>query len=165
MSRLLSVLLAYYGLVLKNEVISRHIQKDTKQFSFFVSQDKDMKLLKVFPVTISVSVCILIKARQIVGFEQKWTGWNCENLIADECELNVVEGEVDVRGLKVHYWKYSRNTRNATLPTENLPLSPIIFIHGGPSLTHNYGLPLKKQACRGEKCRLWKISDPKSSCR
>ena len=104
-----------------------------------------MRSMKVIFTAIALYLCV--ETKKILGLED-WTGWSCENLIADKCKLDVEEGEVDVRGIKVHYWKYSRNT---TLPpsAETLSLSPIIFIHGGPSLPHNYGLPLKKQACRG----------------
>lgn len=91
---------------------------------------------------------LLSKTNNLINAEDSWNKWDCDDLTFNECQLDVIEGEFDVRGLKVHYWKYSR-PNFASDDTEDLPLWPIIFIHGGPSLPHNYALPLKNQACRG----------------
>ena len=99
-------------------------------------------------IVATITPILLSKTNNLVNAEDSWSKWDCDDLTFNECQLDVIEGVVDVRGLKVHYWKYSR-PKFASDDSEGLLLSPIIFIHGGPSLPHNYALPLKNQACRG----------------
>ncbi|CAE7252665.1 pip [Symbiodinium natans] len=62
----------------------------------------------------------------------------------DLCDLEVVPGTIQVRGLRLAYWRYSR--RGEKPVPQKLPL---LMVHGGPGFGHNYMLPLKQQACRG----------------
>lgn len=88
--------------------------------------------------------------------------FSCDDLTPDLCvdDLRVEEGQVNVQGISVTYWVYhsssSSNKSNAHSNKSNKEnddddsrLLPIVVIHGGPSFTHNYMLPLKQQACRG----------------
>jgi len=86
-------------------------------------------------------------------------GWTCDELTPDLCDLTMTKGRIPIRddGLWVHYWKYSSSSSsidddetidNALLPP---PPSPLIMVHGGPAMTHNYMLPLKQLACRPDR--------------
>eukprot|EP00439_Symbiodinium_sp_Y106_P063195 s1011_g9.t1 len=72
---------------------------------------------------------------------------SCEALLRhafpDLCDLEVVPGTIQVRGLSLAYWRY---TRRGDTAARGLPL---LMAHGGPAFSHNYMLPLKQQACRG----------------
>lgn len=71
--------------------------------------------------------------------------FTCDDLTPDLCELKEEQGQVEVNGIQVTYFKYT--SADATHESEDI--IPIIAIHGGPSYTHNYMLPLKQQACHG----------------
>jgi proline-specific peptidase len=73
-------------------------------------------------------------------------GWKCDDLTPDLCSLHEQKGTILVKGgINLTYWKYESLD---TLPHEGDKL-PIVAIHGGPGVAHNYLLPLKQQACRG----------------
>ena len=88
-------------------------------------------------------------------------GWTCDELTPDLCDLTVTEGFVPIRddGLLVKYWKYSSSSSSpSTIPGGEpndgaLPPAPapVIMVHGGPGMTHNYMLPLKQLACRPDR--------------
>ena len=69
--------------------------------------------------------------------------YTCDELTPDLCELKVEEGQVEIRGINVSYWKYT----SSDAPSNHS--IPIVALHGGPSFSHHYMLPLKQQACRG----------------
>jgi L-proline amide hydrolase len=90
-------------------------------------------------------------------------GWTCDELTPDLCDLTMTKGRIPIRddGIWIRYWKYSSpspsggETRssidddvNALLPP---PPLPVIMVHGGPGMTHNYMLPLKQLACRPDR--------------
>jgi hypothetical protein len=56
--------------------------------------------------------------------------------------IKCTEGEVEVRGINVHYWRYE-----STKATKSLP--PVVGLHGGPAATHNYIRPLLLLADEG----------------
>jgi proline-specific peptidase len=75
-----------------------------------------------------------------------WDGWKCDDLTPDLCELQVEIGHLSVKGgINLTYWTYSKASSSDDTTTK----LPIIAIHGGPGVAHNYMLPLKQQACRG----------------
>ena len=76
-----------------------------------------------------------------------WSGaWSCDDITPNLCSsLSSTEHSVTVRGISVHYWIYENSSPTDTSTTKR----PIVVIHGGPSWTHNYMLPLKQLACRG----------------
>jgi len=101
--------------------------------------------------------------------ESSWSGWKCDDLTPDLCDLTVNEGVVSVRGLSIHYWKYasqgqsggkrqlyhdyekSHEKERADFNLENgvVDQLPVVMINGGPCWAHNYMLPLRQIACRG----------------
>jgi len=74
--------------------------------------------------------------------------YTCDELTPDLCDLHIEEGHVLIMGISVSYWIYTSNENNDDPSLDDDKL-PIIVLHGGPSFTHNYMLPLKQQACRG----------------
>jgi proline-specific peptidase len=58
-----------------------------------------------------------------------------DDLIGDTSALQCQKGTLSLRGLSVAYWIYSNPT--------SAPKPPVIALHGGPSFTHHYMLPLK----------------------
>ena len=56
--------------------------------------------------------------------------------------IKCTEGEVEVRGLNIHYWRYESTKATKTLP-------PVFGLHGGPAATHNYIRPLLLLADEG----------------
>lgn len=78
-------------------------------------------------------------------------GWTCDELTPDLCDLTVTEGRIPIQddGLYVHYWKYSSasSSLQEILDDEAIGL-PIVVLHGGPGMPHNYMLPIKQLACR-----------------
>jgi len=76
--------------------------------------------------------------------DQDFQGWSCDEITPNLCRLAVHEGSVQVRGIPIHYWHYTRHDAPSRAGG-----TPIVMIHGGPSIGHNYMLPLKQQACRG----------------
>ena len=79
--------------------------------------------------------------------------YTCDELTPDLCELDVEEGQLEIKGINVTYWKYtaadSNSASSSSYGSNQLQLWPIVALHGGPGFTHNYILPLKQQACRG----------------
>lgn len=81
-----------------------------------------------------------------------WEGWKCDDLTPDLCELDVNVGIVAIHGVSVHYWKYSRRNGGDSRQLMDEPQElPVIVINGGPSWAHNYMLPLRQLACRGNR--------------
>jgi proline-specific peptidase len=88
-------------------------------------------------------------------------GWTCDELTPDLCDLTMTKGRIPIRdnGLWVRYWKYSSSSSSIddyddeSIDTDLLPPppSPLIMVHGGPGMTHNYMLPLKQLACRPDR--------------
>jgi proline-specific peptidase len=80
------------------------------------------------------------------GGKKSWKGWKCDDLTPALCSLHEQKGTILVKGgINLTYWKYESLD---TLSHEGDKL-PIVAIHGGPGVAHNYLLPLKQQACRG----------------
>jgi len=79
--------------------------------------------------------------------DKSWTCWKCDDLTPDLCPLDVVQGNVTIRGIEVVYWRYRR--RSLLHSDSSKPNFPIVMVHGGPGWPHNYLLPLKQQACHG----------------
>jgi proline iminopeptidase len=69
----------------------------------------------------------------------------------DLCDdLIVSEGDLRIRGIDVHYWRYeSSSSSSSRRHGGGSGGVPIIVIHGGPGFPHNYMLPLRQQACHG----------------
>lgn len=85
---------------------------------------------------------------------RKWKMWSCDDLTPDLCDdLVLSTGQVPIQdGLFVTYWKYSRASSSPPVAGQrNIDDTklPIIVVHGGPGVPHNYMLPFKQQACRG----------------
>lgn len=94
-----------------------------------------------------------------------WKGWTCDELTPDLCDLDVDEGAVTVRGISISYWRYKSPRKRhgdhwhmdhkkgaATRDSNKVPGElPVVLVHGGPSWSHNYMLPLKQIACRGNR--------------
>ena len=55
------------------------------------------------------------------------------------CDLSVVERSLTVNGAEMFYWVYQATK-------QLVGCLPVIMIHGGPGLCHNYMLPLKQIA-------------------
>jgi hypothetical protein len=49
--------------------------------------------------------------------------------------LKVTEGEVEVKGLMIHYWRYESTKIDCSKP-------PIVNLHGGPGSSHRSQLAL-----------------------
>ncbi|VEU45310.1 unnamed protein product [Pseudo-nitzschia multistriata] len=89
----------------------------------------------------------------------KFSGWTCDQITPDLCDLIVTEGRIPIRedGLYVHYWKYSSADNVNSVDNDNEqvpsppPLYPVVVLHGGPGMPHNYMLPLKQLACRPDR--------------
>lgn len=64
-----------------------------------------------------------------------------DQLIGNMDHLTCLKESLEIRGLKVAYWRYD-NPRLVTKP-------PVIAIHGGPACPHGYILPLKLLAHLG----------------
>ena len=79
--------------------------------------------------------------------------YTCDELTPDLCELEKEQGQVEVNGINVTYFKYFQAVHDNNIPNDDAQQRrqkfPIVAIHGGPSFTHNYMLPLKQQACLG----------------
>jgi proline-specific peptidase len=79
------------------------------------------------------------------GGKKSWKGWKCDDLTPDLCSLHEQKGTILVKGdINLTYWKYE--SLDALSQSDKFP---IVAIHGGPGVAHNYLLPLKQQACRG----------------
>jgi len=79
---------------------------------------------------------------------KEWKQWTCDELTPNLCDdLQVETGSIIIRSIPVKYWRYRKKNQN----TENTNECPIICIHGGPGYPHNYMLPLKQLACRGNR--------------
>mmetsp|Transcript_21440 Transcript_21440/g.53141 ORF Transcript_21440/g.53141 Transcript_21440/m.53141 type:complete len:477 (+) Transcript_21440:2626-4056(+) len=89
-------------------------------------------------------------------------GWTCDELTPDLCDLTLTKGRIPIGsdGLWVTYWKYSSSSSSGGTSVENddsrssslaPPPAPVIMVHGGPGMTHNYMLPLKQLACRPDR--------------
>ena len=79
---------------------------------------------------------------------KNWKQWTCDELTPSLCnDLEVETGSINIRDIPVKYWRYGKKNQN----TENTNECPIICIHGGPGYPHNYMLPLKQLACRGNR--------------
>lgn len=88
-------------------------------------------------------------------------GWTCDELTPDLCDLTMTKGRIPIGsdGLWVTYWKYSSSSSLGGTSDENgksdssSPPSPapLVMLHGGPGMTHNYMLPLKQLACRPDR--------------
>ena len=67
-------------------------------------------------------------------------GWTCDELTPDLCDdLIVAKGSLDIRGIPVHYWKYSSQQKKQQLQqgeddSTSTRLLPIVMIHGGPGV-------------------------------
>jgi proline iminopeptidase len=90
------------------------------------------------------------------GADVEWTGWTCDELTPDLCDLEVSLDSVTVRGIDIQIWKYSYRgatkteaSSSSSSSSSSQDLLPIVAIHGGPAWPHNYMLPLKQQACMG----------------
>jgi len=91
-------------------------------------------------------------ARLLLMFAAKSTSsasahlpWKCEDLTPDTCELHVTSGSLEIKSIPVRYWRYTSPS-----PSTNDDIKhSIVILHGGPSFTHSYLLPLKQLACRG----------------
>jgi L-proline amide hydrolase len=59
-----------------------------------------------------------------------------DELLGDISDVICIEDEFELRGLTVKCWKYYSLIYNLNKP-------PIIAIHGGPAMSHNYTLPLQ----------------------
>lgn len=74
---------------------------------------------------------------------------SCDDILRfafpDLCDLQVVQENITVRGLRLAYWRYS--AANGT--GSGRGKVPVLVSHGGPAWGHNYVLPFKQQACRG----------------
>jgi len=76
--------------------------------------------------------------------------WTCDEVTPNLCDdLQVETGSIIIRSIPVKYWRYRR--KNQDIHIENNDSCPIICIHGGPGYPHNYMLPLKQLACRGNR--------------
>ena len=83
-----------------------------------------------------------------------WSGWTCDELTPALCPLECDQGHLIVRGVQIHYWIYyyaSSSSPASAYTTSSSPLSlpPLIVVHGGPGLPHDYLLPLRQPACLG----------------
>ena len=65
---------------------------------------------------------------------EQWTGWTCDELIPDLCDLTVTTGHHEVRGVRVKYWRYART--EALLGDDQQFLLPIVTLHAGPAWSH-----------------------------
>ena len=82
--------------------------------------------------------------------KKDWKQWTCDELTPNLCDdLQVETGSIIIRSIPVKYWRYRR--KNQDIYIENNDSCPIICIHGGPGYPHNYMLPLKQLACRGNR--------------
>lgn len=88
-------------------------------------------------------------------------GWTCDELTPDLCDLTMTKGRVPIGsdGLWVTYWKYSSSSSSGSTSDDSdksdsssppAP-TPLVMLHGGPGMTHNYMLPLKQLACRPDR--------------
>jgi len=60
--------------------------------------------------------------------------------------LQVTKGTFTThKDLKVHYWRYAS-------PNLDKEKFPVVIINGGPGMPHDYDLPLRQLACRGQFC-------------
>ena len=100
---------------------------------------------------LQLSVLLLQTTAWAAEAATDFTGYTCDELTPDLCDLNVATGRIPISedGLLVKYWKYSSKQANTSTIDAKFPApSPIIVVHGGPGETHNYMLPLKQLACR-----------------
>ena len=110
------------------------------------------------------AVCLLLPLLIQPAFtaSENFQGWSCDELTPDLCELHITEGHIPIHpdGLWVKYWKYSSSIPDAGSgivddqgDSFGLPPAPapLIMLHGGPGMTHNYMLPLKQLACRPDR--------------
>ena len=80
--------------------------------------------------------------------KKEWKQWTCDELTPNLCDdLQVETGSIIIRSIPVKYWRYRKKNQGI----ENNDSCPIICIHGGPGYPHNYMLPLKQLACRGNR--------------
>lgn len=80
--------------------------------------------------------------------KKEWKQWTCDELTPNLCDdLQVETGSIIIRSIPVKYWRYRKKNQDI----ENNDSCPIICIHGGPGYPHNYMLPLKQLACRGNR--------------
>ena len=88
----------------------------------------------------------LVVAEENVTTDREEPVYPCLELTPDLCPLQVEQGTLRIRGIHVTYWKYYYDDYDDKEHTDQG--LPIVAIHGGPSYTHNYMLPLQQQACR-----------------
>jgi pimeloyl-ACP methyl ester carboxylesterase len=63
--------------------------------------------------------------------------------------LDVTTGSLDIQGIPVKYWRYSKKKANGgDEEEEKQQFQTLIALHGGPGWPHSYLLPLKQLACR-----------------
>jgi L-proline amide hydrolase len=103
------------------------------------------RLGQYFCLSRLLEICLLILMAATTAQEPKKAFYKCTDLTPDLCDLDVEQGSVMVRGIPVVYWKFTADKSHQSSSS----LLPIIAIHGGPSFTHHYMLPLQQQACRG----------------
>eukprot|EP00957_Ditylum_brightwellii_P165875 12628776-Ditylum_brightwellii.AAC.1 len=94
---------------------------------------------------ITILLCYLISP--IIATSQEFKQWTCDDMTPNLCPLSISSGYVSIRGINIKYWRYK--SYNDATSHEHLH-QPIIALHGGPSWPHNYMLPLKQLACRGD---------------
>eukprot|EP00808_Paulinella_micropora_P028182 g37253.t1 len=90
---------------------------------------------------------LMWRLAEVAAFRAPKALLTCDRILgADLCpDLQATAGYVHVRGYRLWYTIYeSKSNRDPDM-------LPLINVHGGPSFTHNYLLPLKQIACRGRK--------------
>lgn len=111
---------------------------------------------------LAYQLLLVIALLPVIIASESFQGWTCDELTPDLCELRVTKGRIPIQpdGLWVTYWKYSSSSStpdsgsigadNESAISSPAP-APLIIIHGGPGMTHNYTLPLKQLACRPDR--------------
>jgi len=84
------------------------------------------------------------------GENQTTVVWKCDDMTPDLCSnLHVETGRVQIReGVRVKYWRYYSSSTTTTTSGSSPPL---VVANGGPGFPHNYMLPMKQIACRGDR--------------
>eukprot|EP00697_Spironema_sp_BW2_P012997 gnl/Spiro4/29721_TR14595_c0_g1_i1.p1 gnl/Spiro4/29721_TR14595_c0_g1~~gnl/Spiro4/29721_TR14595_c0_g1_i1.p1 ORF type:complete len:392 (+),score=105.11 gnl/Spiro4/29721_TR14595_c0_g1_i1:111-1178(+) len=74
--------------------------------------------------------------------------WNCEDLVptAVKCNLQQRSGYIQIDGRQVYYEAFSP-AKGSKSPRVSARASPLVFLHGGPSVSHHSYLPLRFLAC------------------
>ena len=114
-------------------------------------EQKILSRRNVISTTVSIIASSSILSHQSIANavgKKEWKQWTCDELTPNLCDdLQVENGSINIRSIPVKYWRY----RNKNQDIENNDSCPIICIHGGPGYPHNYMLPLKQLACRGNR--------------